>query len=406
MKVLDTFINELEIVSGFNTDWAAEFGKDPKIGDQLQVRKPYRWLVTNGAALVRQAMDDQFAVIKVDRQKHIGFDYSKWDETLSIDMIYKRCFGTCIPQLANQVDDDGSQFGYQNTNNIQGTLGTNPATLFDAQNQMLTAMAQLRENACQGINEIRAILGPRQSANSQAYLNQQFNNQQILGRQYAQGKLMDAFGFERIRTDQNIYNHQSGTFVGTPIVATAPTDGYTTLVTSGWTAGDTLFIGDTISVAAQNNVNPVNRRSTGVAKRLVITQDFVAVGAGGNDTLNVSAGGTDPIRGPGQYQNVDVLAAVNAAVTVWPGTSSPSGKSGVQGLAYGPDAFAFVPITFPDPSKEGAWGTTVRDPKTGISLTLAKQFQIGPYETWARIDIGYGFAPLYPDNESIRLPGA
>ena len=405
MKVLDAFINQLEVISGFNTDWATEFGKTPKIGDLIQVRKPYRWQVSTGAALVRGPMDDQFATIRVDRHRHIGFDYSKWSEVLEIEEIYNRCFKTSIIQLSNQVDDDACQFAYQNTNNIQGTLGTDPNSLFAAQNQLLTAMAQLKENACQGIEEIRAILGPRQSANSQAYLNQQFNSQPILARQYDTGKLQGAFGFERIRTDQNVYRHTAGTFVGTPLVNDTPVDGYTSIITDGWTSGDTLLTGDVISVASQNNVNPVNRRTTGIAKRLLVLADATA-DSGGNMTIQVSAGGTDPIRGPGQYQNVDALAANNAAITVWPGTATPTGLTGTQGLAFGPDAFAYVPIMFRSPKGRGADGDTVRDPKTGISLTWATQFQIGPYEDWNRIDIGYGLAPLYPDNEAIRIVGA
>lgn len=405
-KILDSFMNEIEVIDGFNTAWAAEFGKTPKIGDDILVRKPYRWTVTNGATRVGQALDDQYATIKVDRHKHIAFDYTKWDETLNVDRIYERCFETQILQMSNQVDDDACQFAYLNTNNIQGKLGTDPASLTEAQQQMLFTMAKLKQLGAMSIKKIRAILGPMQSANSQAYINQQFNNQKILGEQYATGKLMDAFGFERIRTDQNIYPHTAGTFTGTPLVNGAIVDGATSIVTDGWTAGDTLNPGDIISVAGSKLVNPFNRRSVGTYGYLLVLGTDGPATAGGAMTIYVAVGGTDPMRGPGQYQNMDVLPADNAAITVWPGTTTPSGLTGIQGLAFGENAFAYVPITFPDPSKEGAWGSTVRDPKTGISLTLAKQFQIDPYSTAARMDMGYGLAPLFPGNESVRVVGA
>ncbi len=412
MKMLDSYENELEVLSGFNTDWAAEFNKgEQKIGDYLLVRRPYRWQVVNGAALQKQAMDDQFSPIRIDRHKQIGWDVSKWDEALNVDELYKRCFETQILQMSNEGDDDACKFAYQNTNMIQGTLGTYPASLTDAQGQMLFAMAKLQAMSCHNPKSIRGILSPWQSANSQAYLNQQFNSQAMIAAGYKSGKIPDAWGFERIRTDQNIRSHQSGTFVGTPTLTNAINDGDTSITCSGFTAGDTLFVGDVLGVAAQLYVNPVNRRVLSIPGTagnnlapLVVTSDFVATGA--NDVVYVAVGGTDPIRGPGQYQNVDALGAAGAAITVWPGTTSPSGKSGVQGLAFGDQAFAYVPIAFRDPSKDGAWGATVRDPKTGMSLTLSKQYQIGQFGTDARIDMGYGLAPLWAGTDSIRLIGA
>lgn len=403
MKVLDSFMNELKVVDGFNTDWAREFGKNPKIGDLIQVRKPYRWTVSDGADLVRQPMDDQFATIRVDRHKHVGFDYSKWDETLSVDDIYDRCFETSIIQLSNQVDDDACDYGSLNINNTSGLLGVDPASLADAQGLFLDAMAGLKTNACTP-GAIRAVLSPTQAAGCMKYLNTFFNPTGLVGRQIVSGEIGAAFGFDSIRQDANIRRLTSGVFTGTPVVATSSVDGATTLATSGWTSGDTVTAGTQFTVGSVYNVNPVNRRATSALKKLLITADGTADGAG-LLTLQVSCGGTDPLRGPGQYQNVDALPVAAAAITIWAGTPTVSGDSGTVGLAFGKDAFAFVPITFPDPSKEGAWGTTVRDPKTGIALTLAKQFQIGPYETWARIDIGYGFAPLFPDNDGYRILG-
>lgn len=404
-KILDSFLNSIEVINGFNTSWTGEFGNVPKIGDTILVRKPYRWTVADGAARQVQALDDQYASITVNTHKQIAFDYTKWDEELNIDRIYERCFETQVLQMSNQVDDDAALFAYQNTNNIQGQLGTDPSSLAGAQQLMLYGMSKLRSLGAMDIKKIMAVLGPTQSATLQSYLNQQFNNQKILGDQYESGELQDAFGYWRIKTDQNIRNHTAGTFTGTPLVNGAVADGSTSIVTDGWTAGDTLKQGDVISVSGSKLVNPFNRRAVGTYGYLLVTADATA-DSGGNMTIQVAVGGTDAIRGPGQYQNIDVLPADNAAITVWPGTTTPSGLTGIQGVAFGKNAFAYVPIMFPDPSKEGAWGSTVRDPKTGISLTICKQFQIDAYSTAARMDMGYGLAPLFPGNESIRLVGA
>lgn len=407
MKVLDSLLNRLNVVDKFNTDWVSEFGaKAPqKIGQQLKITRPFRWTSTNGAQAVPQAMNQQYVDLVIDNQKNIAFDYSKWTEALELDDIYDRCFKPGVDQLANDFDDAAALYAYQNTNNYQGALGTDPASLADSQAIFLQSRAGLTVNSCTP-GDVGAVLGPVQSAILQQYLNLNFNPQNQLGDQWKKGMLLPAFGYDTIQTDANIRNHQSGTFTGTPAVNGSLVDGATTIVSDAWTAGDTLLKGDIIAVAATNNVNPVNRRSTGVLKRLLVTADAVADG-GGNMTIQVSCGGADPLYGAGnQYQNVDALPVDNALITVWPGTSTPSGKRGVQGLALGRQAFIVATTVFPDPSKEGAWGSTVRDPKTGIAITMAKQFQIMPYETIARLDIGFGFGPGLPDNDSYRLVGA
>ena len=88
MKALDSFMNDLNVADGMNTKWAAEFGKTPKIGDLVVVKKPFRWTVNSGAQRVSQPMDEQSVTLRITRHRHIGFDYSKWDETLSLDNIY------------------------------------------------------------------------------------------------------------------------------------------------------------------------------------------------------------------------------------------------------------------------------------------------------------------------------
>lgn len=405
-KSLDEFLNNLKVVSGFNTEWASEFGKKGfKIGDTLQIRKPQRWLVKTGAVYQEQPIVDTFTTVTIDRHRHIGFDYGAFESVLQLDDMYNRYFKTQTTQLANQVDDDASQFAYLNTNNVNGALGTNPSAVADAQDIFLTAYAILMENGCP-TDDLSAVFSPRFAAALMKYLNQGFNPQSQLAEQFLSGNLMsNMFGFRRIAVDQNIWNHTIGVFVGTPAVNGASVDGDVQIVTDGWTAGDVLKSGDIFAVGSVNNVNPKNRRSTGVLKRFVNGGPDLTADAGGNMTIPLG-GGFVLHDSSQQYANVDALPADNALLTVWPGTGTPSGKTGNVSLAFARNAFAFCPITLPDVGQEGAFCSQATDSKTGTSMTLVRQVNAESYRRVARMDMGYGFGNLYPDNESVRLVGA
>lgn len=413
MKCLHELKNEICIVDNFDTSCAREsLSKEQKPGNtpEFIVRKPLRWTVNDGAQRVPQAVNQPYVTVTINRQKQIGFDYTAWEDALNIDDLYEQCFQTQITQLANAVDRDAAQFIRLATNNFVGVVGTSPASIFEAQQAFLNARATIVENGGD-VSTIRAVVSPRYSANSQAYLNQMFNPAGMQSEQYKKGDLAhDAWGYKKISDSANVPQHTVGVFVGTPLVNGAVAEGATTITVDGLTAGDIINAGECFTAGTLTyDVNPLTRESLGYLKRIKVLQTVVA-DSGGNATLQVSCGGIqggiESLRGPGQYQNMAALPADNDALTFWPGTSSPSGKTGTCGFAFTSKAFGFFPIVFRSPDKDGAWGKTVRDPKTGISLTIAKQYNIDGQFTGCRIDMGYDFASFYPDNEACLIMGA
>ena len=411
-KCLEEFLNSLQVAKGMNSEWSKEFGqKGHKIGDTLQVRRPQRWLVKSGASYQQQPIVDTFSTVKVDRHRHIGFDYGAFEQVLDLDDIYNRYFKTSIRQLANQVDDEAAQFMYLNTNNTQGILGTNPASLADSQDLFLGALATLQENGCPG-EDLTAVLGPRQATSVMKYLNTNYNPQVQIGRQYLSGALASAFGYERITIDQNLYSHTCGAWAGSPVVASSAADGDTSISVSGFTPATTVNPGDVFTVGDANtqktmNVNPKNRRSTGQLKSFVVGGSVQLV-ADNSGLMTIPIGGDLGQQGfhnsSSQYANMDVLPTAAAVLTPFPATTSPGGKSGIQGLAFARDAFAFAPITLPKPGN-CEYSAQATDPETGISLTLLTQFNAESYRWISRADIGFGFGVFYADNEAVRLMG-
>jgi len=152
-------------------------------------------------------------------------------------------------------------------------------------------------------------------------------------------------------------------------------------------------------------VNPRTRRIAGpaTAKNFVITQNLTGLGAGNAaDVLQI----LPSIYGPGsQYQNVDALPANAAALTLWPGTSSPNGKVGTVGLALSKQAFAIVGMPLKKP-KYQQMASVTRDDQTGIPVRLVFAWDPVHSMNIHRADTVGGFGNLYQDNGALAIAGA
>jgi hypothetical protein len=216
---------------------------------------------------------------------------------------------------------------------------------------------------------------------------------------YKRGVVGTANGWEWYRSN-NLYGHTAGTWASTVTVTGANQSGSSLIITG--TNGDTINKGDVFSIANVNQVNPVSRRGIGGAqvKTFVALNDYILTGSA--DTIQISPA----IFGPGsQYQNVDALPANGAALTLFPGTSSPSGKTGTQALGLSKFAFAVVGTKFENP-KAVEVASQQQDPQTGLSVAFVRAFDPVRRVMVNRFDMCIGFGNLYPDNCAVRVLGA
>lgn len=403
-NLLDEFMNALRVVPMFDTKWASDFGKEGmKIGDTEFIRKPQRFITKDGAGYQPQPLSDTYATLTIDTHKQISFDWTAFQEVLSIEDQYNRYFRKSVNQLANDADDACCGWAAENLNNITGQLGTSPSTLADAQLLMTQMYALLVNKGCP-TEDLSAILSPGLNATQMAYLNTLYNPQAALGRQVENGVPMtNQFGFKRVATDPNIRRQTCGTFTGSPTVKTSSVNGDTSIVLENWTADDVLKKGNVFSVGSVLAVNPKNRRSFVTPLYMAAAEDYTADGSG--EMTVTLAGGMALYDSSQQYANCDALPVAGATVTVFSGTSSPSTKSGAQSLVLGPQAFAFAPILLPKLAGCNI-AESERDPDTGLAIAIHQGSDIKTYERINRIDCAWGIANLYPDNEGGRLLGA
>ena len=135
--------NNLGFTKGVNRQYDDQFANaGAKIGSVINIRKPVRYVVSNGSALVIQDVQDQYVPLTLSSQKHVGFQFSSKDLTLSIDDFSKRYLAPAVASLANQVDFDGMGLGSQVWNTV-GTPGTTPNSFLT----YLQAFQKLDENS-------------------------------------------------------------------------------------------------------------------------------------------------------------------------------------------------------------------------------------------------------------------
>jgi hypothetical protein len=401
MKILWFLKNSLEVAACFNSDWEDEFKKKFPVGSQAQIKLPQSWLVTTGLAYQEQGIQRLVTTINLDQIKNVHFGYDSYEKLIKMERTEKELdeayFRPAGLQLAQQVDSDAANWARLWTNNVVGTLGTDSTTIDFA----LNADQVLFNLACPPGSERHLVIS---SGLMRAYVKNnvtQFNPQKDISDMFREGVLGTAAGWKWFRSN-SLFAHTIGTFPTHGVTVTGAGQSGASLIVTG-TAADTIQPGDKFNIAAVNSVNPRTRIKTPLGlKQFVYTGGASFAFTGGSDTLPISPA----IFGPGsQYQNVDALPANAAALTAWPGTSSPSGVSGTVGLGLSKYAFlkAFGRFENPDAVEHAEEAV---DPETGASLSLVVAYDQFNRKITNRFDICYGFGNAYSDAGAVAVAGA
>ena len=86
------------------TKFEGEFAKDGyKGGDTVRVRKPVQYVVNDGPTLVNQDAVETKVDFQVNKDKHVGLEFTQKDLTLSIDEFTKRFIDPAIIVLAYEI---------------------------------------------------------------------------------------------------------------------------------------------------------------------------------------------------------------------------------------------------------------------------------------------------------------
>lgn len=383
-EALAVLENELTFTKYVNRQYDDSFGKKgAKIGDTLNVRKPPRYIGRTGQAISIEDSVETSVPLALTTQRGVDIQFSSTDLALRIDDFSERFLKPAMVNVANAIDRDGLTLITNATYNSVGTPGT-PLASGDL---LLDAGALLDETSTPRGSLRSAVFGPRSSANVVKGLKSIFNDGKRISDQYNTGNLGPLYGF-KTSMDQNIVRRTVGPLGGTPLVNGAAQTG-ASLVTDGWTAAAAARLnqGDVFTIAGVFAVNPVSRQSTGQLQQFVATANVSSDGAG-NATIPISPA----ITPTGQFQNVTVSPADNAAITV----IGAAGTSTEQNIAYHRDSITLATADLPLPNGVDM-AARKSDPQTGLSVRMVRAYNITTDQWPCRLDILYGWAMLYPE---------
>lgn len=359
-----------------------------KIGSQLTIRKPNRFTVASGAALQVQDIAEPSVTITVNQQKHVDFQFTSQDLTLTVEEFSERYLKPAMAALANQVDFDVLQLTSQISNYV-GTPGVTPAA-FSSSVQLVGR--RMDDNAAAQDN--RALI-----LNPAAYWAIANGMTPSFVMPTAKDALVKGYlatiGNYEMYMDQNVPSQlsaQHNTSLG--MVITSATFTGTSTQMFGGTATETIQAGEVFTVNGVFNINPQSRQSTGVLKNFVVTASTTPT----SSTWTIQFSPAIVTSGP--YQNVTQSFAVATTVTWLTGTTAAQIAT-PHNLALTRDALGLVMVPMEIP--QGV-DFAARETYRNISMRAIRAYDVNNDVFPTRVDILYGDA-VYYDELACRLGG-
>lgn len=394
-EALRVLHQDLNFCGNVNRQYDNRFAQTgAKIGTSLNIRMPSKYTTRTGATLSTQDHVERSTPLVVASQIGVDVSFTSVELTMSLDDFSERIIQPAMAKLAADIENQCLQDAYKLVANYTGTTST-----------QLT-YKQFQQN---GANITKA-LGP--SSGRTAWLTPDsavefndavkglFQDSKAISKQYREGILGRTGGFD-VFENTLIPSHTRGSLAGSPLTTGASLGVSTTanswssqtdLSVDGATSTTTVKAGDVITLSGVYDVHPESKANVGTLKKFVVQDDVTLTTAATAYTVTVKPA---LIYGDGNaFQNC-VLSGVsdtdNLTVTAFGVASTAYG----QNLFAQKDAFVFATVDLEDVSKYGAWGA--REVMDGISMRIAKQYDITNDAVPCRIDVLYGFAGLYPE---------
>jgi hypothetical protein len=386
--------NELTFTGEVDRNYDDQFAVvGAKIGQTVNVRRPGRFIGTTGPALNVEDFNETSVPVTLSTQFHVDTQFTTQDLALSLDMFSDRVLKPAIATIANKMDRDGLVMAKNNTANIVGTAGTAPTGLIT----YLTAAAYLDSEGAPRDGRRSVIVEPFTSATIVDSLKGVFVPTAQISSQYTKGLMGRDSGGMNWRMDQNVVSQTFGSYASATLSCNVTTA--TGFLSSGWAYSSTITVGatsaaatlnqgDTFTIAGVYAVNPQNRQTYGNKLRSFVVQSTTAIGSGGTASVTV----VPAVITAGQFQNVSITSTGSQTVTPFNNT----GVVSAQNILMHRNAFTLACADLELP--EGVhFAGRASDKEIGLSMRVVRQYTINNDSIPTRLDVLYGWAPLYPE---------
>lgn len=389
--------NELTFTGKVDRNYDDQFAVvGAKIGATVNVRRPGRFIGTTGPNLNVEDFNETSVPVTLDTQFHVDTQFTTQDLALSLDMFSDRVLKPAVAAIANKIDYDGLAMARLKTANIVGTAGVPPTSLLT----YLTAQAYLDAEGAPRDGRRSCIVEPFTSATIVDSLKGLFMPAKQISDQYEKGLMgVDSAGMTWLM-DQNVGAQTFGAW--TTSASTLTTSTTSIGISSGWASSSTITVtagaavtlraGDVIQIANVFAVNPQNRQAYGSNKLRNFVVNSTVTGSG---ALTVSV--SPAIITAGQFQNVTIpTTSGTATVTPFSIGTSATGTVSPQNIVMHRNAFtlAMADLEMPDGVH---FAGRASDKELGLSIRVVRQYTINNDSIPTRLDVLYGWAPLYPE---------
>lgn len=375
--------NELGLAANVNREYEDQFAVDgAKKGATINIRKPAQVSVSSNNALASGDYIEEQVPLTIDQYRHVPFEFSSSDLTLSLDRFSERVIQPAMQKLASAVDSYLATLYTGIPNVIQATAGLTYDNIIDS-GAMLTDVLAPKGN--------RTFAGTGRQMAAVQKDNKSLNMSQVSD-QYERGAIdaISGFGY---KVDTLMPMHTVGAFGGTPLVNGGAQTG-ATLVTDGWSNSITGLLkkGDVFTIAAVYSVNPVTKASTGILQQFVVTADANSNGSG-QSTVGIYPS----IVTSGVTQTVSGSPADNAPITVL-GTASTNYR---VGIGFHRDAITLAMVDQQVP-KGMDMAARASSKQAGLSVRLLRDFDNRANAMTCRFDVLFGATLLRPEH-AVRV---
>lgn len=377
-EALRVLHQKLNFVGNITRSYDDSFAKSgAKIGDSLKIRLPNEYVVRSGATLNAQDTTETSVTLQVATQKGVDLNFTSADLTLSLDDFSSRILEPAMSVLAANVEADALNM-YKDVYNIVDQ----DATAF-TWNTVLNGRKALNDNLTPMDSQRKCLLSTSSSVKLVDALKGLFHDSSQIEKQYKEGMMGRSAGFD-FYENTLLTTHLTGTAAKTTtytVNGAVTTNGSTSVVVA--TGTTTFKQGDVFTVAGCYRVHPETKVSTNVLQQFVVTADY----SGGAGTVSFSPA----IYTSGGRQNVVAAGMANGSAIVKVGAGASEYLNG--DLVFHKNAFAFATADLVMPQ---GIDFSAREVMDGISMRIARQYDITNDKFPCRLDILYGFKTIRP----------
>ena len=373
-EALRGLYNGSTLINNCDRKYTKEFAKEgAKAGRQVVIKKPARFVATEGKTYQPQAIEEETATVTIGQPTGVHFELDLLEATLDIDQNKADYSNRIIMPAGRALGSKVEAKGYKTlAQNVNSSIVLAAAPVLKTYN---LAKAILDRNLAPIGNRISAI-GSNSEVELTDSLKTLYNAQAVIDAAIKKGEITEAVGL-RWFTTQLGYIHTNGGGTGKTITLTFTTSGVATCTLGGANAADAK-VGDAVNLGVYL-VNPETKENTGIYAQRTI----VAI-SGATATLS------EAVSWSGVSQNVSAQPTSAAILGV-------AGTSYLVDCVYHRDAITLVNPDLYEPKNMEMSFRTDGEFNPNLSILFTRSYADGDMSLRNRLDGLFTWQVLRPE---------